>query len=77
MLGVLGRAAAGSVASGNQYPKVSNGATYCLNQFQFKNKEDMMAFANSYLDGCQGNMVAGGCTQHAFAYQKTAVLRPR
>ena len=58
--------ASGSGSSGNQFPKVSNGATYLLNQFQFKNKDDMNAFADSYLNGAQGYMRAGGCTQHAF-----------
>ena len=39
---------------------------YLLNFFYFKNKEDLMEFANAFLNGVQGYMNAGGCTQHAF-----------
>lgn len=55
----------------NQLPKVSRGAVYLLNFFYFKNNADMMEFANAYLNGVQGYMNAGGCTQHAFESGET------
>ena len=56
----------GGTTAGNSNPKLSQGAVYLFNHFYFKNKADMMDFANSFLDGVQGYMGAGGCSQHAF-----------
>eukprot|EP00729_Bicosta_minor_P012244 gene12244-31206_t len=63
--------ASAAVAVPNQLPKVSRGAVYLLNFFYFKNNADMMEFANAYLNGVQGYMNAGGCTQHAFESGET------